>query len=79
MAAKNKDVDDLNFVIHNEIISTLPLFKNIDFGTNEDEATNYPIELFKSLDVPNLPPHNLRLKGWLSSNHALKPKPINTM
>ncbi|XP_072384713.1 ATP-dependent DNA helicase PIF6-like [Diabrotica undecimpunctata] len=37
-------------------------FKSIDCVTNEDEATNYPIEFLKSLDVPGLPPHNLRLK-----------------
>lgn len=30
--------------------------------TNKDEAINYPIEFWNSLDVPGLPPHNLRLK-----------------
>lgn len=62
LAAKNKDVDDLNYIIQNDIIGTMHLFKSIDCVTNEDEATNYPIEFLNSLDVPGLPPHNLHLK-----------------
>ncbi|XP_054091728.1 uncharacterized protein LOC128923495 [Zeugodacus cucurbitae] len=62
LAAKNKDVDDLNYIIQNKIIGTMHSFKSIDCVTNEDEATNYPIEFLNSLDVPGLPPHNLRLK-----------------
>lgn len=62
LAAKNKDVDDLNFVIQNQIVGTLHSFKSIDCVTNEDEATNYPTEFLNSLDVPGLPPHNLQLK-----------------
>ncbi|XP_068631653.1 uncharacterized protein [Battus philenor] len=61
-SAKNKDVDDLNYIIQNKIIGTMHSFKSIDCVTNEDEATNYPIEFLNSLDVPGLPPHNLRLK-----------------
>ncbi|CAB3259735.1 unnamed protein product [Arctia plantaginis] len=62
LAAKNKDVDDLNYIIQNKIIETMHSFKSIDCVTNEDEATNYPIKFLNSLDVPGLPPHNLRLK-----------------
>ncbi|KAF2890198.1 hypothetical protein ILUMI_15975 [Ignelater luminosus] len=62
LAAKNKDVDDLNHIIQNEIIGTMHSFKSIDCVTNEDEVSNYPIEFLNSLDVPGLPPHNLRLK-----------------
>ncbi|XP_026476069.1 uncharacterized protein LOC113381335, partial [Ctenocephalides felis] len=62
LAAKNKDVDDLNHIIQNKIIGTMLSFKSIDCVTNEDEATNYPIEFLNSLDVPGLPPHNLLLK-----------------
>lgn len=52
LAAKNKDVDDLNYIIQNKIIGTMHSFKSIDCVTNEDEATNYPIEFLNSLDVP---------------------------
>lgn len=62
LAAKNKDVDDLNFVIQNEIVGQLHSFKSIDCVTNPDEATSYPTEFLNSLDLPGLPPHNLRLK-----------------
>ncbi|UYV63003.1 hypothetical protein LAZ67_2002808 [Cordylochernes scorpioides] len=63
LAAKNKDVDDLNYIIQNEIIGTMHSFKYIDCVTNADvAATNYPIEFLNSLDLPGLPPHNLRLK-----------------
>ena len=62
MAAKKKDVDDLNFVIQNQIVGTLHSFKSIDCVTNKDEVTNYPSEFLNSLDVPKLPPHNLQLK-----------------
>ncbi|XP_037906166.1 uncharacterized protein LOC119648475 [Hermetia illucens] len=62
IAAKNKDVDDLNYIIQNDIIGTMHLFKSIGCLTNEDEATNYPTEFLNSLDMPGLPPHNLRLK-----------------
>jgi PIF1 helicase. len=62
LAAKNKDVDDLKFVIQNQIIGTLHSFKSIDCVTNEDEVTKYPCEFLNSLNVPGLPQHNLQLK-----------------
>ena len=65
VTAKNKDVDDFNFVIQNQIIGTLHSFKSIDCVTNKDKVTNYPSEFLNSLDVPGLPPHNLQLKVGL--------------
>ena len=29
---------------------------------NEEEAVQYPVEFFNSIEVPGLPPHKLRLK-----------------
>ncbi|XP_068618716.1 ATP-dependent DNA helicase PIF1-like [Battus philenor] len=62
LAAKNKDVDSLNFIVQNQIVGTLYSFKSIDCVTNAEEATNYPTEFLNSLDVPDLPPHNLQLE-----------------
>ncbi|GFY44583.1 ATP-dependent DNA helicase [Trichonephila inaurata madagascariensis] len=41
LAAKIKDVDDLNYIIQNKIIGTMHSFKFIDCFTNEDEATTH--------------------------------------
>ncbi|XP_055924675.1 uncharacterized protein LOC129956759 [Argiope bruennichi] len=62
LAAKNKDVDDLNFVIQNQIVGTLHSYKSINCVTNKNEFTNYPSEFLNSLDMPGSPPHNLQLK-----------------
>ena len=40
LAAENKDVDDVNFVIQNEIVGTLHSFKSIDCVTNEDKRSH---------------------------------------
>ena len=62
LAAKNKDVDSLNFIIQNQIPGELHSYKSVDSVTDETEATNYPTEFLNSLDVPGTPPHNLQLK-----------------
>lgn len=62
LAAKNKDVDDLNYAIQNEIAGHLHLYKSVDSVMNQDEVVNYPTEFLNSLELPGLPPHNLQLK-----------------
>ncbi|XP_055549333.1 ATP-dependent DNA helicase PIF1-like [Wyeomyia smithii] len=62
LAAKNKDVDELNFAIQNAIPGHLCQFKSVDCVTNPEEVTNYPTEFLNSLDLPGFPPHNLQLK-----------------
>ena len=40
LAAKNKDVDSLNFIIQNQIPGELHSYKSVDSVTDETEATN---------------------------------------
>lgn len=62
LAAKNKYMNDLNFVIQNQMVDTLYSLKSIDCVTDEYEATNYPAAFLNSLDMLDLLPHNLQLK-----------------
>jgi ATP-dependent DNA helicase PIF1 len=62
LAAKNKDVDELNFTIQSKIVGQLHSYKSVDSVTSQDDVVNYPIEFLNSLELPGLPPHNLQLK-----------------
>ena len=42
IAAKNTDVNEINFKIQNEIASELTKYKSIDCATNHDDIVNYP-------------------------------------
>ncbi|XP_015602996.1 uncharacterized protein LOC107271468 [Cephus cinctus] len=61
LAAKNVDVDDLNFKIQQSLPHDLVLYKSIDTVCDANEAVNYLTEFFNSLDLPGMPPHLLRL------------------
>lgn len=61
-AAKNVDVDEINFQIQQLLPGDLMSFKSIDTVVDENESVNFPIEFFNSLDIPGMHPHNLRLK-----------------
>ncbi|XP_017476411.1 PREDICTED: ATP-dependent DNA helicase pif1-like [Rhagoletis zephyria] len=62
LAAKNKDVDDLNATIQNFLPGQLVSFKSVDTVINQDDVVNYPTEFLNSLELAGLPPHNLQLK-----------------
>lgn len=62
LAAKNTDVNELNFKIQDDIPGEMRTYKSVDTATNEDDVVNYPPEFLNSLDLPGLPPHNLQLK-----------------
>ncbi|GBP20086.1 ATP-dependent DNA helicase PIF1 [Eumeta japonica] len=62
LAAKNIDVNEMNFQIQNKITGELITYKSIDSVTNQDDIVNYPTEFLNSLELPGLPPHNLQLK-----------------
>ncbi|XP_029172028.1 uncharacterized protein LOC114941268 [Nylanderia fulva] len=62
LAAKNVEVDEINFQIQQLLPGDLMSFKSIDTVVDENESVNFPIEFLNSLDIPGMPPHNLRLK-----------------
>ncbi|XP_067129653.1 uncharacterized protein [Centruroides vittatus] len=62
LAAKNNDVNDINFSIQNRIPGEATTYKSIDTVINQDEVVNYPTEFLNSLDLPGMPPHILTLK-----------------
>jgi ATP-dependent exoDNAse (exonuclease V) alpha subunit len=62
LAAKNNDVNAINFSIQNEIPGEATTYKSIDTVMNQDEIINYPTEFLNSLDLPGMPPHVLTLK-----------------
>jgi len=62
LAAKNNDVNDINFSIQNEILGETTTYKSIDTIMNQDEVVNYPTDNQNSLDLPGMPPHVLTLK-----------------
>ncbi|XP_046666559.1 ATP-dependent DNA helicase pif1-like [Homalodisca vitripennis] len=62
LAAKNIDVNTINFNIQNGIPGETTIYKSIDTVVNQDEVINYPTEFLNSLDLPGMPPHVLILK-----------------
>ncbi|XP_013794247.1 uncharacterized protein LOC106478262 [Limulus polyphemus] len=62
LAAKNKDVYELNNIIQSNIQSEAVTYKSVDTVVEADETVNYPTEFLNSLDLPGMPPHVLQLK-----------------
>ncbi|XP_054719193.1 uncharacterized protein LOC129228538 [Uloborus diversus] len=62
LATRNVDVDEINFQIQQLLPGNLMSFHSIDTVVDENEAVNFPTEFLNSLDIPGMPPHNLRLK-----------------
>ncbi|XP_050064351.1 ATP-dependent DNA helicase pif1-like [Aphis gossypii] len=62
LAAKNVDVGEINFQVQQLLPGDLVSFKSIDTVVDENESVNFLIEFLNSLDIPGMPPHNLRLK-----------------
>jgi ATP-dependent DNA helicase PIF1 len=56
------DVNELNLKIQYLLSGDLVSYKSIDTVCDATEAVNYPTEILNSLDLPDMPPHNLQLK-----------------
>ena len=61
LAAKNVDVDEINFQIQQLLPGDLMLFKSID--TDESDSVNFRIEFLNSLDIPGINSS----KDWFTS------------
>ncbi|XP_066228790.1 ATP-dependent DNA helicase PIF1-like [Saccopteryx leptura] len=59
---KNKDVYELNNIIHSNIQSEAVTYKIVDTVVEADEVVNYLTEFLNSLDLPGMPLHILQLK-----------------
>jgi hypothetical protein len=62
LAAKNKDVYELNNIILSNVQSQAVTYKSVDTVVDANEAVNYPTEFLNSLDLPGMPPHVVQLK-----------------
>ncbi|XP_054711282.1 uncharacterized protein LOC129220874 [Uloborus diversus] len=62
LAPKNDAVNRINNVIQLKLPGAIMEYKSIDTVIEEDQAVNYPVEFFNSLEPPVVPPHKLRLK-----------------
>jgi hypothetical protein len=62
LAANNVNVNEFNFKIQNLLPGDLVSYKSIDTVCDATEAVNYPTEFLYSLDLSDMPPHNLKLK-----------------
>ncbi|XP_069188798.1 uncharacterized protein [Procambarus clarkii] len=62
LAAKNKDVYELNNIIQSNIQSEAVTYKSVDIVMEADEAINDPTEFLNSHDLPGIPPLVLQLK-----------------
>ncbi|XP_055307038.1 uncharacterized protein LOC129571291, partial [Sitodiplosis mosellana] len=62
LAPKNVHVNAINFQIQEKLPGAVVSYKSVDSAMNQDEAVNYPIEFFNSLEPSGMPPHLLNLK-----------------
>ena len=62
LAAKTKDVHEINNIIPTKIQDQAVIYKSVNTVLESNEAVNYPSEFLNSLDLPGFPPHMLQLK-----------------
>ncbi|GFU73863.1 ATP-dependent DNA helicase [Trichonephila clavipes] len=55
-------IHEINFQILQLLPGDLMAFKSIDILVDENETVNFPTEFINSLDIPVMPPYNLRLR-----------------
>ncbi|GFX63886.1 ATP-dependent DNA helicase [Trichonephila clavipes] len=79
LAAKNIDVNTINFTIQHGIPSETTTYKSIDTVENQDEIVNYPTEFLNSLDLPGMPPARSYIENWRTHHTSSKYKSTTTL
>ena len=62
LAPKNVTVNSINDKLLTRMPSPETKYKSVDTVMDKSEAVEYPVEFLNSLEPPNVPPHNLKLK-----------------
>jgi hypothetical protein len=62
LAPRNDAVRDINEYILKHFNSNEVIYTSIDTNIDENQLVDFPIEFLNSLDIPELPPHILKLK-----------------
>ncbi|VDM93013.1 unnamed protein product [Onchocerca ochengi] len=66
IAARKKDVDELNDIIHSDIQSETVTYKSVDIVVEADEMVMNPTEFSDTFDLLGMPAHVLQLKVGVS-------------
>ncbi|XP_036347295.1 uncharacterized protein LOC118756648, partial [Rhagoletis pomonella] len=59
---KNVHINSINYQILEKLPYEVTTYKSVDSAMNQDDAVNYPVEFFNSMEPPGMPPHYLNLK-----------------
>ena len=72
LAAKNKDVQEINNINLTKIRDQAAIYELVDTVLEWNEAVNYPSEFSNSLDVPEFPPARVTTKNRRTNNPVAK-------
>ncbi|GFU75471.1 ATP-dependent DNA helicase [Trichonephila clavipes] len=79
LAAKNIDVNTINFTIQHGIPSETTTYKSINTVENQDEVLNYPTEFLNSLDFARHATARSYIEIWRTHHTSSKHKSTTTL
>ncbi|CAG9828306.1 unnamed protein product [Diabrotica balteata] len=78
LAAKNKDANELNFKIQEQITGEMKIYKSVDSATNQDDVINYQPE-FLTAEFTRIATSQSTIKGWIGSYNVEKYQPTTSL
>ena len=72
LAAKNKDIHEINNIILTKIRDQEVIYKSVDTVLEPNEAVNYPSEFLNSLDLPEVSTTRATTKNRRTNNTVTK-------